>query len=457
MGAQANALVIVGSSLAAGILLLGSAVVSGILSNQVAFAVAGVVAGAVIGLGAGLTLRERKPAPPDASPNVPNSVVAPSSPKPDPRLDETPDDGGEDEAVVLFTHQLVAATTTDQVRLTISRHLPALLGTRRLWIASHLKGRRQVIVPEPLEEIRREALLDADSQEWTTFTLRIDDEVVGMLGVEGRVLSPRVRRRIQLVTPVIAQVLSTAHAIDTLRETSLVDLLTGAATRREGTSRLRSEIKRAQRSGSPMSVLMLDLDQFKLLNDRHGHPVGDAMLTAVGRTMLRTLRASDVRCRWGGEEFLVVLPDTDLPRAQIVANGLLRNIAAISVPTPSGPVGTTVSVGITVALPDEIDTEAIVQRADTALYRAKSAGRACIRVVLGGSDGGAVTEPTESAPKPAPNNTLSFLDRRNPQTNDRRSVPSPGRRSTDPRPDGVNEVQEVAVTADARLVRTSLR
>src|SRR5687768_15475408 len=117
MGAQANALVIVGSSLAAGILLLGSAVVSGILSNQVAFAVAGVVAGAVIGLGAGLTLRERKPAPPDASPNVPNSVVAPSSAKPDPRLDETPDDGGEDEAVVLFTHQLVAATTTDQVRL----------------------------------------------------------------------------------------------------------------------------------------------------------------------------------------------------------------------------------------------------------------------------------------------------------------------------------------------------
>jgi diguanylate cyclase (GGDEF)-like protein len=124
-----------------------------------------------------------------------------------------------------------------------------------------------------------------------------------------------------------------------------------------------------------MAVLMLDLDQFKSINDRFGHAAGDAMLAVVGRTIMRTLRATDVRVRWGGEEFLVVLPETDLPRAQVVAKGLLREISAATVATPSGPVGSTVSIGITISRQGETDAAAMLRRADTALYRAKAAGR----------------------------------------------------------------------------------
>src|SRR5690606_6420444 len=106
---------------------------------------------------------------------------------------------------------------------------------------------------------------------------------------------------------------------------------------------------------SSMAVLMLDLDRFKSINDRYGHAVGDAVLTEVGRILQRTLRASDCRSRWGGEEFLVVLPDTDLTRAQIVASGLLRNIASVTVPGPAGPVGCSVSIGVTITRPGETD------------------------------------------------------------------------------------------------------
>ena len=267
-----------------------------------------------------------------------------------------------------------------------------------------------------------EDLLDGEGREWTTFGLRVDNETVGVLGLETRGgLTPDVRRVIRRVAPMIAQAMTTAQAIDSLRERSLVDLLTGLATRTEGMSRLESEIKRAQRSGTSMAVLMLDLDQFKSINDRFGHAVGDAMLAVVGRTIMRTLRATDVRVRWGGEEFLVVLPETDLPRAQVVAKGLLREISAATVATPSGPVGSTVSIGITISRQGETDGAAMLRRADTALYRAKAAGRACVRVVLAERPGSpvgvspdrqgrrvphavdaAVSRPAESAPDRSP-------------------------------------------------------
>jgi diguanylate cyclase (GGDEF)-like protein len=131
-----------------------------------------------------------------------------------------------------------------------------------------------------------------------------------------------------------------------------------------------------------MGVLMLDLDQFKSINDRFGHAVGDAILGTVGRRIMGTLRASDIRVRWGGEEFLIVLPETDLAKAQVVANGLLREIATATVATPDGPIGSTVSIGITLSRPGETDAAAMIRRADMALYQAKAAGRACVRVVL---------------------------------------------------------------------------
>ena len=350
------------------------------------------------------------------------AMDAVDAPAPESQRDSEPD-----AAIIAFIRDLFAAQTSSEVRAFLAARVPALLGTRRMWISGAVAGRRQIIKPE---DSQRERFTDDDFQEWTTLPLRAGRDTVGLIGVDSAsARSERVRRVVTTLAPFIGQALKNADAVDALREASLIDALTGTATRREGLSRLHAELKRAQRTGSTMAVLMLDLDQFKAINDRAGHATGDAVLAAVGRTLVSTLRASDIRCRWGGEEFLVALPDTNVERAQVVASGLLRNIAVATVATPEGPVGSTTSIGLTMARPGETDVEAIIQRADVALYRAKHAGRGCVRVVLAEMAG-------HHTPKPAPaveTTTLPFPDRRNPNRPDRRRVPGPGRRATDPR------------------------
>jgi diguanylate cyclase (GGDEF)-like protein len=398
-----------------------------------------VIGGALLGFGAGLGMRPRRSG---VSQPALSSTELSASDDPLHSFSQQGDDRPPlmNEALVHFAQELVAATTMERFRRVIATRLPALLGSRRVWIASGAK-RGQVVVPDHPEGGESEDLLDPDGREWTTFALRVDQETVGVLGVEssGGVKPPA--RQMQLIAPMIAQAMTTAQTVDTIRETSIVDLLTGLATRQEGMTRLETEIKRAQRSGTTMGVLMLDLDQFKSINDRFGHAVGDAILGTVGRRIMGTLRASDIRVRWGGEEFLIVLPETDLAKAQVVANGLLREIATATVATPDGPIGSTVSIGITLSRPGETDAAAMIRRADMALYQAKAAGRACVRVVLGDRSGQPVAVgalPSASSPAGMPSHVHSHpatepsRDRRNPGRPDRRRVPSPGRRSTDP-------------------------
>ena len=179
---------------------------------------------------------------------------------------------------------------------------------------------------------------------------------------------------------------------------------------------------------------MLDLDQFKSVNDRFGHAVGDAMLAVVGRTIMRTLRGSDIRVRWGGEEFLVALPETDFPRAQVVANGLLREISAATVATVERPSASTVSIGITISRQGETDTAAMIRRADTALYHAKAAGRACVRVMLRATaQARSLSVATAAAGICRHRSDIAvFRARRSPQRIDRPRVPSSGRRRIEP-------------------------
>jgi diguanylate cyclase (GGDEF)-like protein len=124
---------------------------------------------------------------------------------------------------------------------------------------------------------------------------------------------------------------------------------------------------------------MLDLDHFKDVNDKYGHLCGDAVLASVGRRMKEVLRGSDLKCRYGGEEFLVVLPDTPLSGARRVAETLRREIAERPMPWAGEALTVTASFGLTQAMPGEISIEAVVARADAALYRAKEDGRNCVR------------------------------------------------------------------------------
>jgi diguanylate cyclase (GGDEF)-like protein len=412
-------------------------VVAALVSQRLDVAIAlGAVAVGLLGLGLGAAFRSR-PSETATTVDTPADTPTPENSRRNAwGIGPENDDDGVNERVVQFAQDLVAATSTEKFRNVITSHLPTMLGTRRVWIASRSRHGRQVVVPERADGTAADNLLDDDGREWTTFALRVDGESVGVLGIEtSGGVTPRVRRLIRQIAPMIAQAMTTAHSVEALRESSLVDLMTGLATRQEGMTRLESEIKRAQRGGTSMAVLMLDLDQFKSINDRFGHAVGDAMLAVVGRTIMRTLRASDIRVRWGGEEFLIVLPETDLPRAQVVASGLLREISSATVTTASGPMASTVSIGITISRPGETDAAAMIRRADMALYHAKAAGRACVRVVLGDRAGhSAPISPAAPADARHHVTTLPFSDRRNPHRVDRRRVPSPGRRSTDPNP-----------------------
>lgn len=172
----------------------------------------------------------------------------------------------------------------------------------------------------------------------------------------------------------------------TLSRHSMTDSVTGLRSRRYVTELLAIEFLRARRYRHPLSVLMADLDHFKRVNDRFGHPAGDAVLRGVASLLLAGLRGTDVAGRYGGEEFLVVLPQTDLPGAALLAERWRQSLEETPLALPDG--GTlcaTVSVGVA-ALGQGVDRpEELVRSADEALYTAKGRGRNRVELA-GGPD-----------------------------------------------------------------------
>jgi diguanylate cyclase (GGDEF)-like protein len=149
-----------------------------------------------------------------------------------------------------------------------------------------------------------------------------------------------------------------------------IDALTGLANRRALEEILAAEVSRAQRFAHPLAVVLLDLDRFKEINDSFGHAAGDTMLREVSRLLNSLARQGDTVARWGGEEFVVVLPETDLAGARRFAERLRRTIEAHSV----GEMKTSASCGVATMLPEDT-AEQLLAAADRALYQAKSNGR----------------------------------------------------------------------------------
>jgi diguanylate cyclase (GGDEF)-like protein len=152
---------------------------------------------------------------------------------------------------------------------------------------------------------------------------------------------------------------------------ALTDGLTTLANRSGAERAIRRELARSDRDRRPLSFLLLDIDNFKRVNDGYGHNAGDGVIRGVAKVLPEVLRASDIAARWGGEEFLVVLPDTDLAHAARVGE---RIRAAVERGSFGIPARVTVSVGAAQRGPDEA-AEATIGRADTWLYEAKETGR----------------------------------------------------------------------------------
>ncbi|SHM12015.1 diguanylate cyclase [Rhizobacter sp. OV335] len=184
----------------------------------------------------------------------------------------------------------------------------------------------------------------------------------------------------------LTEVTALKQAQDQLETLATTDPLTGALNRRAIAARGGVELKRVGRTAASFSVLLLDIDLFKRVNDEHGHPAGDRVLQAVSRACQGALRELDVFGRWGGEEFVALLPDTDHDGAVAAAERLRVAIEALSVEDDVGrPIRPTVSVGVAVVLPAGDSLEALLSRADTALYVAKAAGRNRVCVAPAGN------------------------------------------------------------------------
>jgi two-component system cell cycle response regulator len=160
------------------------------------------------------------------------------------------------------------------------------------------------------------------------------------------------------------------------------DPLTGCFNRRHFMMLAKQELQRFARYGRPVSLVMLDIDQFKQFNDRYGHPAGDQLLCALVNLCQKTLRNVDVLARYGGEEFVILLPETDPEGALTTGDRLRKEIERMGINTSQGSQSVTVSMGV--ASFDKSDKKSttvddLIERADQALYEAKNAGRNCVR------------------------------------------------------------------------------
>ena len=222
-----------------------------------------------------------------------------------------------------------------------------------------------VVLDEEVRSILAAPLLTEHGQE-AIGVLCVQSPRAGAYGVE----------HVSVLTTVAQQA---AVAIDNARNYQLatVDQLTHLYLRDFFRRKLQEEQARAQRYGSGFAVVMVDLDRFKQINDRLGHLAGDRYLQKVGGVVRDTMRAADIPCRWGGEEFAVLLPETDLEGARSIAERLQARISALRTMIGDSVVQTTVSAGIACYPQDTVDgsLDVLLERADKALYAAKQAGR----------------------------------------------------------------------------------
>ncbi|HEV7165481.1 MAG TPA: two-component regulator propeller domain-containing protein [Gammaproteobacteria bacterium] len=173
----------------------------------------------------------------------------------------------------------------------------------------------------------------------------------------------------------VSVALDKARLIKDLENLATTDGLTRLYNRRTFLQRAESEFERSRRYGRPLSVLMLDVDHFKMVNDNHGHEVGDRVLRVLADEFRRNLRQQDVLGRYGGEEFVAYLPETFPGVAQEVAERLRKSIESLRVPVERDSIRITLSIGIATLRPHDRDISALIISADQALYEAKQQGR----------------------------------------------------------------------------------
>jgi diguanylate cyclase (GGDEF)-like protein len=181
---------------------------------------------------------------------------------------------------------------------------------------------------------------------------------------------------IELLAEQLAMAVANLRLRETLRQQSLRDALTGLFNRRYFEESLRREMQRCERKRLPLALLVLDIDHFKAFNDTHGHSAGDAVLAHVGRTLAALIRAEDLACRYGGEEFTIVMPEAGASSARERAEAIRRAVSETTIVHNGRTLGpVTLSIGIASYPRDGVTPELLFEVGDASLYQAKAEGR----------------------------------------------------------------------------------
>jgi diguanylate cyclase (GGDEF)-like protein len=304
------------------------------------------------------------------------------------------------EQLMIFGQSLSRALTMEAVHEVIWRHLPPLAAGADVWMllrrdndwervtdraqtrwrAGEIESVADRIVQGSPETFERPDGVEREG--YICYVISAGERTAGVIGVGASTLPETVRRTIGTAGTLLGIALRNVQLFQEVREHGLKDSLTGCFNRAHGIETLEAELARARRSEATLSVLMFDIDQFKRINDGHGHLCGDEILAAVGSRLRQVLRRSDLRCRYGGDEFMVVLPETPAAGAARVSEWVRGEIEQIDIRVRGESVRPTVSIGVaTSAATDTVDT--VLERADRALYAAKAAGRNCVRTTSG--------------------------------------------------------------------------
>ncbi|HEY3380607.1 MAG TPA: GGDEF domain-containing protein [Vicinamibacterales bacterium] len=305
------------------------------------------------------------------------------------------------ERLVNFWHALTQSFDLDAICDVVLQYLPQITGSRDGWVVAGAEGSwRSVLGPTEVDakgaivhvtDITQGALDSLgtaarpdgiEHQGQICFPMIVAGASLGVLGIpaDSPSLTPPRRLVVGAAAALLGVSVRSVQLLQEVRESSLRDSLTGCVNRAHGMEVIAAELMRARRSHLPVSMIMFDIDRFKNINDRYGHLCGDAVLAEVGAKMRASLRSSDLKCRYGGEEFLILLPETPLDGAVRAAETLRRELAELSIAWNGGIVRLTSSFGVATAHANEIDPTPLIARTDEALYLAKREGRDRVRV-----------------------------------------------------------------------------
>jgi diguanylate cyclase (GGDEF)-like protein len=204
--------------------------------------------------------------------------------------------------------------------------------------------------------------------------LAVRGESFGTLVLTGLSFSDHDREVAQSLASHAVTALENARLHEIVKRQALLDSLTGMPNRRQCETALATELSRAKRFGGPLAFVLADLDEFKTVNDRHGHVAGDRVLREFSDILRELVREADVAARWGGEEFALVLPNTDAQGAAVLVERIRSTLEHRTIGIDGHSIGITASFGVAV-YPDEESAEELIEAADKALYVAKRAGK----------------------------------------------------------------------------------